>query len=126
MPQTTRVQKYQKLRDEIDQMTDTFDAKGANNTNSPSPAKKTLETTLTGNRPLTDTITRGTVNIPIEDIIKTHTQITNDGSFLSEEQLALEDEKNRRWSIIGTVVTIVVIVSLVIAIALLLWRFAKS
>ncbi len=126
MPQTTRVQKYQKLRDEIDQMTDTLEAKGTHTTNPAMTTKKSPDTTISGSRPLTDTITRGTVNIPIEDIIKTHTQITKDESFLTEEQLALEDEKNRRWSIIGTVVTIVVIVSLVIAIALLLWRFAKS
>lgn len=126
MPQTTRVQKYQKLREEIDQLGDTSGAGVSPSGNTLISSKTSSEKTISDNRPLTDTITRGTVNIPIDDLIKTHSQITKDESFLTDEQIALEDEKNRRWSIIGTIATIIVIVSLVIAIALLLWRFAKS
>ena len=125
MAQNSRVQKYQQHRDEIDHL---GDAQGTTGLQASSPqisSKTSTEKTITDGRPLTDTITRGTVNIPIDDLIKTHTQITNDEFFLSEEALALEDKKNRRWSIIGTIATIVVIVSLVIAIALLLWRFEK-
>mgnify|MGYP001204032260 FL=1 len=125
MPQTSRVQKYQKLRDEIDHLGDAQEATVLPPSSPQISSRTSSEKALPDGRPLTDTITRGTVNIPIDDLIKTHSQITNDEFFLSEEQIALEDKKNRRWSIIGTIATIVVIVTLVIALALLLWRLEK-
>ncbi len=125
MPQTSRVQKYQKLRDEIDHLGDAQEATVLPPSSPQISSRTSSEKVLPDGRPLTDTITRGTVNIPIDDLIKTHSQITNDEFFLSEEQIALEDKKNRRWSIIGTIATIVVIVTLVIALALLLWRLEK-
>jgi hypothetical protein len=122
MAQNSRVQKYQKLREEIEHLGDNSSISSLKPEIVSGSNKVTGETNLEDKPLLTDPITRGTVNIPYDELIKTHTKMTQDESFLTEEQMALEDEKNKRWSIVGTIVTILVIVSLIIGFAILFWR----
>lgn len=123
MAQNTRVQKYQKLRDDIEHMDDPS-LKNHSETSASVPEKNAAQdNTIPDSHPQVDTITRGAMSIPLDEIMKKHTKITNDDSFLTEEQSILEDTRSKRWSIIGTVITVLIIVSLVIGIGILLWKF---
>lgn len=121
MAQNTRVQKYQKLRSDIEQMDDGNFKNPTKSTALSQDVNMTQETHLPDSHPLTDPITRGAINIPLEELMKNHTKITNDESFVTEEQVALEEQKSKLYSILGTVATILIVVSLVVGLGLLLW-----
>ncbi|MCX5775542.1 MAG: hypothetical protein NTV44_04185 [Firmicutes bacterium] len=121
MAQNTRVSKYQKLRSDIEQLDD-GNFKNPPKPNNPTPeVNGTQEIHIPDPHPLTEPITRGAMNIPLEELMKNHTKITNDESFVTEEQVALEEKKSKLYSIVGTIATILIVVSLVVGLGLLLW-----